>query len=306
MSHLLNPLLFVVLLCLSSLSAAAEPLRVSTAIPPLTWLAEKIGGRHVNANTFLDANQDHHTLDIKPSQIKRLGQADLYLKVGLPFETLLLDRTLSVHPKLKVIDTSKGIQQLYGTCHDEHHDHGTNADKTSGASAESAEKHTYDPHIWMNPLNAIEMARQIRDAFVTAMPSQAAEFRIAFAELETELKQADEQIMRWLSPVKGRSFYVYHPAFAYFAERYGLHERAVEVEGKAPSPRELAQLIKDAQKARVLFIQPQYDPTTMTMIADATGARVDTLDPLAYDYLNNLRQVAAQILAALQLEIMNE
>ena len=97
-----------------------------------------------------------------------------------------------------------------------------------------------------------------------------------------------------------RKFLVFHPAWGYFAQAYGLTQVPIEQGGKEPGARTLVTLIEQAKRdqIRVVFIQPQSDPRFAEQIARAIGGRVIAIDPLAPDYVANLRAVARQIAAA--------
>ena len=93
------------------------------------------------------------------------------------------------------------------------------------------------------------------------------------------------------------SFMVFHPAWGYFADAYGLRQVPVEIEGKEPKARELDEFIKHARElgVKAIFVQPQYSPKTAQTIAEAVGGRLVEADDLAPDWEKNLRQVAEQI-----------
>ena len=95
---------------------------------------------------------------------------------------------------------------------------------------------------------------------------------------------------------------VYHPAYGYLLEAYGLKQEAVELEGKEPGPRRLAELIDEAKAdhIKVIFVQPQFNPASAATVAQAIGGVVVSLDPLAYDYMSNLRALAAKIAKGLR------
>ncbi len=100
-----------------------------------------------------------------------------------------------------------------------------------------------------------------------------------------------------LLPYKGKTFYVFHPAFGYFAAAFGLKQRAVEAGGRSPSPRQLAALIEQArkEKVRIIFVQPQFDQKGAEAIARAIDGTVINLDPLAYDVLGNFSRIAESL-----------
>ena len=105
------------------------------------------------------------------------------------------------------------------------------------------------------------------------------------------------QVCRALRPHAGQSFYVFHPAFGYFGDTYGLKQQAVESEGKMPAPRQLRALIKKAkaEQVRIIFVQPQFDQRTAEVVAGLIGGVAVPIDPLARDVLKNFREMAAKM-----------
>ena len=103
------------------------------------------------------------------------------------------------------------------------------------------------------------------------------------------------------APDSTRRFLVFHPAFGYFTDAFDLQQRSVEIEGKAPTPRQLNRLIKDARaaKVKILFVQPQFDQKSARAVASAINGVVVRLDPLESDVLSNFQKIADEIEEAL-------
>jgi zinc transport system substrate-binding protein len=122
--------------------------------------------------------------------------------------------------------------------------------------------------------------------------------------VEEDLDRLDARLRESLAPLKGRDFFVYHPAFGYFADAYGLRQIPVEIEGKEPTARQLARLIDRARAegVRVIFVQPQFSAKSAQAIATAIGGSVIPLDDLAKDYLANLAAMAEKVRGALAAE----
>jgi zinc transport system substrate-binding protein len=141
------------------------------------------------------------------------------------------------------------------------------------------------------------MAVAIRDALTRLDPDGAAVYAANQAAFDAELAALDRELAALLAPLGRRSFLVYHPAWGYFADAYGLEQVPIEHEGKAPGARRLASLIEQARAAdtRVIFVQPQFDKRAAERVATAIGGRVETVNPLAEDYADNLRRVARLI-----------
>ena len=142
----------------------------------------------------------------------------------------------------------------------------------------------------------------LEEALAAADPAYAAEYVAGLKRLDGQMNALHRQIAGTLAGLSGRSFLVFHPAFGYFADEFGLKQISIESEGKAPGPKQLAGLIAEAKRLQVkmVFVEPQFDQSRAKVIADSIGARVVTIDPLAEDYVANLESVARQIKAALE------
>ncbi len=138
-------------------------------------------------------------------------------------------------------------------------------------------------------------------ALKEADSANAAVYEQNLQAISTTLTALHKEIKDMLSPFKGQTFLVYHPAFGYFAHAYGLRQAAVEIEGKSPAPKQLYDLIGRAkqEKARVIFVQPQFDRKNGETVAKAIGGKVAVLDPMAANVPENLRLMAKEISAAL-------
>jgi zinc transport system substrate-binding protein len=103
-------------------------------------------------------------------------------------------------------------------------------------------------------------------------------------------------------PCNGSRFYVFHPSFGYFASAYGLEQVPVEIDGKSPSPQQLAALITQArsENVKVIFVQKQFPLKSAKAVANAIDGDVVQLNPLAEDVIANLREIAETLLHALK------
>ena len=151
-----------------------------------------------------------------------------------------------------------------------------------------------DPHVWLAPGLLKIQARTIARSLAKAAPGHAEAFQSNLEALLPELDRLDAEIRERLAPFKGRCIYLYHPAWGYFCDAYGLEQAAVEIEGKEPSDEELTRLQERirADGARTLFVQPQIAGQSARAVAAALGVELKILDPMARDILSNLREVA--------------
>ena len=276
---------------LAAPAAFADPLPVVVSILPQQWLAEQVGGDKIHVHVLLAKGQEPHGMEPTPEQVTALFRARLYFAVGLEFERGLLAKVEQAESKVQIVDTVAGIKKIPMTEHHDHDDHDGHDHEHGGL----------DPHVWLDPQNLQKMAAVMAEALAKADPANAALYQQNLQTVSKELTALHEEISSKLASFKGQSFLVFHPAFGYFAHAYGLHQEAVEIEGKSPAPRQLYELIAKAkrEKVKVIFVQPQFDRKNAETIAQAIGGKVAALDPLAENVPENLRFMAEEISSAL-------
>lgn len=280
-------------------------LAVFVSIPPQAYLVQRVGGAHVRVHVLVGAGQSPHTYEPTPRQLAQLSDARAYFTVGLPFERQILSKLAGQTRGLEFVDTVEGIA-LRGLTEDEvtagahdHHGHDCDHDHTHGEH-----EHTVgepDTHTWLDPRHARHQAERIRDALRRLDPKHAEAYDANYESLAAELDALHARIAEALAPYEGEEFFVFHPAYGYFADAYGLRQVAVEVGGREPTARELGALIDRAREtgARVIFYQPQYSKTAAETIAKAIGGRVAALDPYTSDYIRDVELLAEQLEQAL-------
>lgn len=279
-----NFFLAFLLACFAA-SASAEPVPALVSIVPQKWLAEQVGGELVKVSVLLDKGQDPHGIQPTPEQVTTLFRSKIYFAAGLEFERELLAKVRQSAAKVRVADVSAGIKKIPLTGHEHHHDH----------------EHGLDPHVWLAPQNLRVMAESMAAVLKEEDAANAAVYEKNLQAVTAALAALDAELKAALTPFKSQTFLVYHPAFGYFANAYGLRQEAVETGGKSPSPKQLRTLISKAKKetARVIFVQPQFDRKNAETVANAIGGRVAVLDPMAENVPENLRFMAKEISAAL-------
>jgi len=265
--------------------AAAASLQVFVSIAPQKFIVERIAGPNAEVHQLVDKGQDPHFFEPTPRQIARLEKAVIYFTLGLVFEEQLVEGFAQNHPGIRFLPMDKGIDKLPVTEHlgSEKKAKGEGSHRPGGG----------DPHIWLSPRLVEKMAATVSTDLSALDPAHSAFYRINQEKLSQELKDIDRHLKEMLAPYRGRVFYVFHPAFAYFAAAYGLQQKAVEVGGRSPSPGMLAGLISRAreERVRIIFVQPQFDQRSAEAIAAAIGGTVVRLDSLAYDLLGNFQTI---------------
>ncbi|MCI5218701.1 MAG: ABC transporter substrate-binding protein [Candidatus Electrothrix sp. LOE2] len=303
-------LLFTAAILPANPPAHAEPyaasLPVFVSIAPQKWLVEQIGGDFINTRVLLDKGQEPHTYQPSPEKMTLLFRSRLYFTIGMPFEREIA-RKINSHKNantvLRLIDVTTGINRIPMTGHHHAEDHAENHEEDDAENYEEAEQDQEhaDPHLWLDPRNLQKMAFAMTEALATADPQHAAAYQQNLQALKERLTRLHQELKQELAPFRGATFFVFHPAFGYFAHAYDLHQEAVEIEGKAPSPKQLYALVRQAKadKVKVLFVQPQFDQKNARTVAEAIKGKLVELNPLAENIEQNLRQMAEAMQAAL-------
>lgn len=274
----------------------AGPLHVFVSILPQADIVKRIAGERVEVEVMVGPGQSHHTYEPTPRQISRLAESCAYFQIGLPFERAVCDRIAKIAPSVRLIDTTRGVtfREMTGCCaaHDEPSHRGERDDSHSSHSHVGR-----DPHIWLSPRLVKVQARNIRDALVEIDPAGTADYDAGLARLEHDLDELDARIRARLKPFDGRAFLVFHPAYGYFADEYGLEQVAVEEDGKEPSARRLVELVARAKALGIkrVFVQPQFAVGGAKTVAEAIGASVVPLDPMTVDYERDLWTMAGRL-----------
>jgi zinc transport system substrate-binding protein len=195
--------------------------------------------------------------------------------------------------ELAIIDGTEGVRFRTLEIHDEG-DEGLDHNNDEGI----------DRHTWLGEEPAKIMAEKIRDASIAMDGERAAVYRTNCAALIADIETEFSRLREELAPLRGRTVFVYHPAFGYFLDEFGMKQEAVETGGKEPTPRELTGLIARARDegAAAIFVQAQFPVRTAQAAAAAAGASVVALDPLAPDWLANIRVMGEALKTALSKE----
>ncbi len=262
---------------------------VFVSIPPLAHLVERIAAGRVDVAVLVKPGASPETYAPTPRVIADLAQAPLFFVVGgLPFEQQLQHKAQDAFPGLTVMDTSVGFKRRPMAAGHDHGDH--------------SHEEILDPHVWLSPAALEIMATRIADALSVYAPAHKEEFQTAKNAFLDELAGAHMRIAARLEPHKGRTFYVFHPAFSYFAQTYGLREVAIEAEGKRPEAKQLETTMEQARAdgVRTIFVQPQFDRSGAEAVARGIKASLVELDPLAPDVIANLERTAEALAKALE------
>lgn len=289
-------LLMCALLALpGSLRAEPAPLQVVVSILPEQFLVERVAGPRVEVLTLVQPGDNPATYSPGPATLAALDAAQVWFTLGVHFEQVWRERITRDRPQLEVVDLAAGLprRQVEQSWASLGHDHGHDHDHDHAGMP--------DPHTWTDPRLAARMAATIADTLARLDPAGAADYRARSEALQQELLELHEEIAARLAPVRGQAFIVFHPSWGHFADAYGLQQLPIEIGGREPGPRGLAELIRLGREteARAVFVQRQFSQRSARAVAEALGAKVVEADPLALDYIDNLRAVSIRVAEAL-------
>jgi zinc transport system substrate-binding protein len=309
--------------------SAADKLPVFVSIVPQKYFVQQIGKDLVDAQVMVQPGANPATYEPKPKQMADLSKTKIYFAIGVPFENAWLSKIAATNPDMRVIHTDHGIEKLAMEAHHHHDDHekgehhGEEKHGNEKGEHHGEEKHDHekgehhgkaehdkdhhehtglDPHIWLSPPLVKIQARTILAALQEADPAHRSVYEANFKAFAAQIDQLDADLKKTFAGKKGLQFMVFHPAWGYFAHAYGLKQVPIEIEGKDPKPAQLKELIQHARKndIKIVFVQPQFSTKSAELIAREIGGQVAFADPLAEDWMANLRQVADKFQAALK------
>lgn len=267
---------------------AALPLHVFVSVVPEKTFVTRIGGNRVRVVVMVQPGNSPHTYEPTPRQMAALAGADIYFRIGVPFEQSWMDRIRRTNPRMRVSDLRAGLPLRRG------------ADHRHGGSDHGAAP--ADFHIWTSPRLVISMAARIRDELTRLDRAGAAQYEANYQTFTAELRVLDSEIHRLLEGLRRRRFLVFHPAWGYFADEYGLDQIAIEAGGTSPGAAALAGLIERAKQEDIhaVFVQRQYSAAPAIAVARAIDAEIIRVDPLAAEYVASLLHFARSLREAMQ------
>lgn len=276
-----------------------EPLNIVVTIPVLKDLAEQVGGPYVRVTSLLSGYENEHTYSPKPSDLVAVRKARVLFEVGIGLEVWVSSLVKNAgSSSLRVVTTSKGIALLRDESGHE------------GASHAGGEDAQGNPHVWMDPENAMTMMRHITEALIQADPAHATEFRSNQASYLRKLDQLRVNLSERIARLADRRFVAHHPAWPYFARRFGFDVAAtIQMQsGSEPSALQLQTLIGKIKKDRIKVIvsEIQLSQKLPDLLAKETKTKVIVLTTLpgglpgTETYLDMLRYNVLQLANALE------
>lgn len=255
-------------------TTASKKITVAVSIVPQATFVEKVCGDKVNIVTLIPSGASAESYELKPKEITAFADSKTFFSIGVPAEEHGILPNLSENTN--VIDLSKAVSEEYP-------DRQINGEP--------------DPHIWLSPKRVQVMIRTIAKEMCLLDPENSDFYNKNADSYLKELENLNTEILDIFKAKIRRKFLVYHPAFGYFADDYGLEMYALEEHGHEATPKDLTEMTDLAKREniKVIFCQAEASDKQARAFAEEIGGRVQILEPLSPDYISNLKKTATLI-----------
>lgn len=290
MKNLIGMLLVVLLFSCNAEQNKQKTIYVS--LLPHKYFVEKIAGDKFVVKNMIPAGFSAEMFEPLPRQVMEIKNTNLFFLSGMPYEKIWTDKFKEINSGLIFIDLNQGIKlrkletpEVFSISEADEHDH----DHSDGES-HSHNHLYYDVHTWLEISNAKIISKTIMETLVKADPSNESYYKNNYQILLNLLDKTGSHIDSQLAGSEGKSFLVFHPAWGYLADRYKITQIPIEFEGKEPSAFMIQKILNIAKNrnVKVIFIEEQMSTHSAKMISEKLKIPVIKLDPLSYDYINNL------------------
>ncbi|MFZ7199001.1 zinc ABC transporter substrate-binding protein ZnuA [Avibacterium avium] len=299
---------------LATFFATSANASVVTSIKPLGFIASSIADGVTDTQVFVPAGASPHDYHLKPSDVQKLKAADLVLWIGEDVDQFLAGSLKKNVDASKVVTIAKlaGITpdmlakgehhhhdhdhhhhdgEDHDHDHEHHHDHGKSEahEHQHNHGTDDAHDHDHDEletnwHVWYSPRISQVVAEAVADKLTQQFPAKKALIEKNLAEFNRTLNAQNEKIKQQLAPVQKKGFYVFHDAYTYFNEAYGLNQVGAFTINPlvAPGAKKLAEIKEEIEEHKVgcLFAEPQFTPKVIETLHKSTGVKVGRLDPM--------------------------
>jgi zinc transport system substrate-binding protein len=262
----------------ASAAASEKPIIAVTIVPEQTFV-KAVCGNLAEVITMVPPGNSPENYEPTPEEMKKFSKASLYFSIGVPTEKANILPNVG---NVKVISLQEKVAAVY-----------------SERKFESGER---DPHIWLSPKRVKVMIKTIAQELSTMDAANKTTYEKNADAYIKQLDEVDKDISSALKNVKNKKFIVFHPAFGYLAEDYGLTMYSLEEDGKEATPQHLQEMIDLAkkEKIKVIFYQEEIDSSQSKAFAEEIGGKTIQLAPLAADYIGNLKKMAQTMAEVMQ------
>ena len=291
------PFFLTIISFLTFFTSANAEVKVVASIKPIHSLASYLMDGIGKPDLIVDGYASPHGFAMKPSHAKMLQEADIIFWVGEDLENFLVKPLSSIAKKAEKIELMeiKGLEVLKfrernifdDHDHDEHghDDHGKKEDDHDDHGHDDHEGHAhgeFDPHIWLDPVNAKVILKEMAEHLIENDEKNSATYK---KNLAKALKDIDKLIKDTKSELsKSVASIVFHDAYQYFEERFNVNILGAFTVNTdvMPGAEQLAEIreIIEHDKVACVFSEPQFNPDIIKAVAKDMDIKTGVVDPL--------------------------
>lgn len=251
---------------------------IAVSIVPEEAFVKAVCGDLVTVVTMIPSGSSPANYEPTPMEIVNFSDAKIYFSIGVPTEN---QNILPNVTDQKVVKLNEIVKEEY--------------DEIKIADSR-------DPHIWLSPKRVIVMINTIAKEMVKLDPENKLIYEKNAKEYISKLEELDQNITNALEDVENKKFIVYHPAFGYLADDYDMEVYALEQDGKEATSVRLQEMIDFAKEENIkaIFYQAEIDSSQSQSFAEEIGGKTIMLEPLAFDYIENLEKMVNLILEVME------
>ena len=293
-------------LTVSALLTLPAQANVVASLKPVGFIAAAIADGVTPVEVLLPDGASEHDYSLRPSDAKRLKNADLVVWVGPEMEAFMAKSAaeLPAQKNLAMVNID-GVKPLLISGGEDEEEHAAEKSEDQDADAHHHHHGEFNMHLWLSPEIARKTAVAIHGKLLELMPQDKAKLDANLQQFEVALADTDKRVSAQLAPVRNKGYFVFHDAYTYFEKQYGLSPTGhftvnPEIQPGAQRLHQIrTQLVE--QKAVCVFAEPQFRPAVIDAVARGTQVRKGTLDPLGTDislakdsYVKFLSQLSSQ------------
>lgn len=282
--------LFPVLLVLLMLTACSNEenstdggeLTIYTTVFPLTSFVEQIAGDTVNVESIYPPGVDMHSYEPTQKDMMSYSDGDLFMTTSNVLDPVAASIAETINGDTEIVETAADIDtRAFLDSQHQEHDH---------SEDEEAHDHGHgsmDPHIWLSPDLALEMAEAVKDSLAEHNPESADMYNENFEILKSDIGELDEQLLTVTENPVNTDVYISHESIGYLAHQYGFHQIGISgLSNQEPSQQELTEIIENIETQNIPYIL--YEPNVTSSVTDVIRSETNA-EPL---YFNNLESLS--------------
>ncbi len=252
---------------------------VAVTILPQKAFVEAVCGDLAEVVTIVPPGNSPGNYEPTPQEMENFSRASVYFTIGVPTEKANI---LPKAENMEIVDLPAKVAEVY-------------PDREFSPGKR-------DPHIWLSPKRAKVMVETIAETMCILDTENTQIYQENAEAFLKELDRVDTEIKETFAGIHNTKLIVFHPAYGYFADDYGLEMYALQQDGKEATPQHLQDMtdLAEAENIKAIFSQAEIDSKQPDAFAEEIGGEKVILNPLSDDYILNLESMAEAIAGAMQ------